>query len=66
MCALSNYIREKANWREGVKYEVIVERWRREALQREEEDGEPPWRKLTPSMVINNSLLSPKHSPSSP
>ena len=51
MCALSNRIREKANWREEMKYEVIVERWRREALQQEEGGSEEPSKRLTPAMV---------------
>jgi len=52
MCALSNRIREKANWREEVKYKVIVEKWRKEALGRGGEgDLEEPMRKLTTTMV---------------
>jgi hypothetical protein len=52
MCALSNHIREKPNWWEKAKDEVIVEKWREEALQQQEEAGvEGPSRKLTPAMV---------------
>jgi len=53
MCALSHRIREKPNWWEEVKDKVVVEKWREEALQHEEEEGDPnrPLRKLTPTMV---------------
>ena len=51
MCALSNHIREKPNWWEKVKGEVIVEKWRGEALQQEEEKGGTPSRRLTATMV---------------
>jgi len=37
MCALSNYVREKPNWWEGVGDKVVVEKWREEVLRREEE-----------------------------
>ena len=51
MCALSHRIREKPNWWEEVKDRAIVEEWREEALQEEEEDdGAPSWN-LTPAMV---------------
>jgi len=51
MCALSHHIREKPNWWEKAKDEVIVEKWRGEALQQEEEKGETPSRRLTTVMV---------------
>ena len=52
MCALSNDIRERASWREEMKYGVIVERWRREVLEREEAGNlGKPSRRLTPAMV---------------
>jgi len=54
MCALSNRIREKSNWWEKVKDGVIVEKWRKEAIQQEEEDDPKEdgiRRKLTPAMV---------------
>ena len=51
MCALSTHIREKPNWWEKVKDEVIVEKWRGEALRQEEEDDEEPSWKLTPTLV---------------
>jgi len=51
MCALSHHIREKPNWWEKVKDQVIVEKWREEALQQEEAGELPPSRKLTPTMV---------------
>ena len=51
MCALSNRIREKPKWWDGVKDKAIVEEWREEALQREEEEDEIPSKKLTPAMV---------------
>ena len=51
MCALSNRIREKPNWWEGVKDKAIVEEWREEVLRQEEEEGEIPSKKLTPAMV---------------
>ena len=51
MCALSHRIREKPNWWEKVKDKAVVEEWREEALQEEEEDdGAPSWN-LTPTMV---------------
>ena len=37
MCAISNHIREKPNWWEEVKDEVVVGKWREEALRQEEE-----------------------------
>jgi len=55
MCALSNHIREKPNWWEKVKDEIIVERWRKEALQ-ENVDERPEWR-LTSGMVNLASRL---------
>jgi len=51
MCALSHTIREKPNWWEKMKDEVIVEKWRGEALQEEKEGEESPTMKLTPTMV---------------
>ena len=66
MCALSNQIREKANWREEMKYEVIVEGWRREALQREEGgNSKEPSKRLTPAMV-GSRYLRITATPSSP
>ena len=52
MCALSHSIREKPNWWEKVKDEVVVKKWREEALQQEQEgDLKEAGRKLTPAMV---------------
>ena len=51
MCALSHRIREKPNWWEKVKDRAVVEEWREEALQEEEEDDEAPSWNLTPAMV---------------
>ena len=51
MCALSHLIREKPSWWEIIKDKAIIEGWREEALQREEEVDEPPSWKLTPAMV---------------
>ena len=51
MCALSNQIREKPNWWEKVKDEVIAGKWREEALQQAEQDGGASSWKLTPTMV---------------
>jgi len=51
MCALSHRIREKPNWWERVKDEVVVEKWREEVLQQEEGVDKEPGRKLTPAMV---------------
>jgi len=52
MCALSNHIRERPNWREEMRDTVIVKKWREEALQHEvEDDFEIPSRKLTSAMV---------------
>ena len=34
-----------------MKDQVIVEKWREETLQQEEEGGKSLWRKLTPTMV---------------
>jgi len=65
MWELSNHIRERSNWWEEVKYEIIVERWRKEALQREEEGGEEPSKRLTPTMV-NFCYLRTAAAPSSP
>jgi len=60
MCALSHCIREKPDWWKKVKDGIFVEKWRREALQREEEeDLREPGRKLTPTMV-SPLLLSMK------
>jgi len=56
MCALSHHIREKPNWWEKVKDQAIVEKWREESLQQEEEGEQPPSRKLTPTMVGFYSL----------
>ena len=58
MCALSNRIREKPNWWEKVKDQIIVERWRGEALQQAgvDSDEQPSEWNLTPGMV-NPSLL---------
>ncbi|KAF9779803.1 hypothetical protein BJ322DRAFT_1166963 [Thelephora terrestris] len=50
MCALSNRIREKPDWWEKMEDEIIVEKWREEALQQAGDDGNPEW-KLTPGMV---------------
>ncbi|KAF9643672.1 hypothetical protein BDM02DRAFT_3104103 [Thelephora ganbajun] len=50
MCALSNRIREKPDWWEKAKDEIIVERWRGEALQQAGDVEQPAW-KLTPGMV---------------
>ena len=51
MCALSHRIREKPSWWEKVKDRAVVEEWREEALQEEEEDDEAPSWNLTPAMV---------------
>jgi hypothetical protein len=56
MCALSNRIREKANWWEKAKDQTIVERWREEALQHAGDDEEPSW-KITPGMVDRASCV---------
>ena len=56
MCVLSNYIREKPNWWEKLKDKVIVEKWREEALQREEVGGLLTSRKLTRKMVNSCNL----------
>ncbi|KAF9781872.1 hypothetical protein BJ322DRAFT_250167 [Thelephora terrestris] len=52
MCALSHRIREMPAWWEEMKDETNVERWRQEALQRAENDGDEQqvW-KLTLQMV---------------
>ena len=53
MCALSHRIREEPNWWEKVKDEVILEKWREEALKRDETSRLEAWTssKLTPAMV---------------
>ena len=53
MCALSNYIRERPNWWEEVKDKTVVEKWREEVLQQQEESDEATdiSRRLTPTMV---------------
>ena len=38
MCALSNAIREKPNWWEKIKDPALAEKWRREALDQQEDE----------------------------
>ena len=38
MCALSNAIREKPNWWEKIKDPVLVEKWKQEALDQQEQE----------------------------
>jgi len=56
MCALSNHIRERPNWWEEVKDKVLVEKWRGEIMQQQEQSGEAPSKKLTPAMVTGYYL----------
>jgi len=49
MCALSNAIREKPNWREKIKDPTLVDKWKQEALAKQE--GEYRIRQLTKRMV---------------
>ena len=55
MCALSNRIRETPSWWEGVKDEVVVEKWREEAGEASA-DADRTSRGLTPTMVRFFSL----------
>ena len=59
MCALSHHIREKPNWWEKVKDEVIVEKWREEALHRELEGDKAPSKEQTSlRLTISRRLTS--------
>ena len=51
MCALSNHIRERPNWWEEAKDKAVVDKWREEIQQQQEESGESASRRLTPAMV---------------
>lgn len=63
MCALSHNIREKSNWWEEMKDEVIVEKWREEALQHEVEYSAILSRKPTPAMVKGCYFRTPLPGP---
>ena len=64
MCALSNRIREEPVWWEKMEDEEAVERWRREALNKAEDDElEQTW-KLIPAMVFVSPSTSGPSLPS--
>jgi len=52
MCALSNHIRERPNWWEEVTDKAVVEQWKQEISQQQEESVEAVGSKrLSPPMV---------------
>ena len=62
MCALSNHIRKRSNWWEGVKDKVALEKWREAILRQLEVGEEASSVRLIPA-IASLTVFEVNHSP---